>query len=570
MSGDRDALSQLSGMGTTLLQLGRDSLSTSGEYTDLFYDVDQKLKKAQEYAAGQVSESQAMLDALNAQITQGEASQMTLEEINAQIEALQAVLEKEKADITGGGSLSQREALLQAKANQLNAQAYMGRTDWTPDSTLSEIYRQNLTLETWYDKWGRYEGLGVEYDTDAARQAILANKVIQSNANDKTDTWTPQGILDEINRQGMTFDQWFLRYGLGEGISAGGKDYSGHAQAVFYDYDALLRDKAADLSAEGYLGNTRWTAQEVAAEIANQGMTVQQWYELYGQQEGYALKAAKTTNNAIDDSTAALDATLNAQLEAALGTGSSISGLLMTQSTGWAGLFGKMDSLSSALTKIAQQAALGGDLSGGSSSGSGTGIYGSKYSSVSALLEAKARQTSASGATESNGVRVPSGNWTANDIARAISNAGMTVKTWYERYGKAEGFATGGVTPADEIFWVGENGPELMMSPRRWGVLSTPDSMSLLDSLTASPLSSGSASTGLDTPYSPAVAPVAAPMMFGGGQPDNREILAELREIKGYLRQTVVKTDKAAYCADKINGLMRMWNAEGLPARAAA
>ncbi len=570
MSGDRDALSQLSGMGTTLLQLGRDSLSTSGEYTDLFYDVDQKLKKAQEYAAGQVSESQAMLDALNAQITQGEASQMTLEEINAQIVALQAVFEKEKADITGGGSLSQREALLRAKANQLNAQAYMGRTDWTPDSTLSEIYRQNLTLETWYDKWGRYEGLGVEYDTDAARQAILANKVIQSNANDKTDTWTPQGILDEINRQGMTFDQWFLRYGLGEGISAGGKDYSGHAQAVFYDYDALLRDKAADLSAEGYLGNTRWTAQEVAAEIANQGMTVQQWYELYGQQEGYALRAAKTTNNAIDDSTAALDATLNAQLEAALGTGSSISGLLMTQSTGWAGLFGKMDSLSSALTKIAQQAALGGDLSGGSSSGSGTGIYGSKYSSVGALLEAKARQTSASGATEANGVRVPSGNWTANDIARAISNGGMTVQQWYERYGKAEGFASGGVTPADEVFWVGENGPELMMSPRRWGVLSNPDSMSLLDSLTASPLSSGPTPMGLDTPYSPAVAPVAAPVMFGGGQPDNREILAELREIKGYLRQTVVKTDKAAYCADKINGLMRMWNAEGLPARAAA
>lgn len=570
MSGDHDALSQLSGMGTTLLQLGRDSLSTSDEYTDLFYDVDQKLKKAQEYAAGQVSESQAMLDALNAQITQGEASQMTLEEINAQIAALQAVLEKEKADITGGGSLSQREALLQAKANQLNAQAYMGRTDWTPDSTLSEIYRQNLTLETWYDKWGRYEGLGVEYDTDAARQAILANKVIQSNANDKTDTWTPQGILDEINRQGMTFDQWFLRYGLGEGISAGGKDYFGHAPAVFYDYDALLRDKAADLSAEGYLGNTRWTAQEVAAEIANQGMTVQQWYELYGQQEGYALKAAKTTNNAIDDSTAALDATLNAQLEAALGTGSSISGLLMTQSTGWAGLFGKMDSLSSALTKIAQQAALGGDLSGGSSSGSGTGIYGSKYSSVSALLEAKARQTSASGATESNGVRVPSGNWTANDIARAISNAGMTVKTWYERYGKAEGFATGGVTPADEVFWVGENGPELMMSPRRWGVLSNPDSMSLLDSLAASPLSSGPTSMGRDMPYSPAVAPVAAPVMFGGARPDNREILAELREIKGYLRQVVTKTDKTAYCADRINGLLRMWDAEGLPATSAA
>ena len=200
---------------------------------------------------------------------------------------------------------------------------------------------------------------------------------------------------------------------------------------------------------------------------------------------------------------------------------------------------------------------------------SATGVFGSHYQSEYALLTAKARRMMADG----DYTNLPNGytSWNAAAVAQAIRNSGLSdAKEWYEKYGRAEGFATGGITPADEVFWVGENGPELMMSPRRWGVLSNADSMSLLDSLAASPLSSGSTLMGRDAPYSPTVAPVAAPMMFGGGQPDNREILAELREIKGYLRQTVVKTDKAAYCADRINGLLRMWDAEGLPATSAA
>lgn len=473
MSGDHDALSQLSGMGTTLLQLGRDSLSTSDEYTDLFYDVDQKLKKAQEYAAGQVSESQAMLDALNAQITQGEASQMTLEEINSQIAALQAVFEKEKADITGGGSLSQREALLQAKSNQLNAQAHMGRTDWTPESTLSEIYRNNLTLESWFDKFGRHEGLGVEYDTDAARQSYLVNKAGLMNAGQTLAAgqtaggWTAQSVLDEINRQGMTFDQWYLRYGLGEGVSAGGKDYSGNAPAVFYDYDALLRDKAADLSAEGYLGIAHWTARDVAAEIANQGMTVPQWYELYGKQEGYALKAAATTNKTVEKGLDSVSGAMDKQLASSQalgsimgGVGSTVAGYMSAVQSGMSGLSSSLAGLNLNVTvNVSGDGASASTSTGGGPGGasggasavdpfaplsSATGVFGSHYQTEYALLTAKARRM----ADDGDYTNLPDGytSWTAAAVSQAIKNAGLpNTKDWYEKFGKAEGFAGGGL-----------------------------------------------------------------------------------------------------------------------------
>ena len=465
MSGDHDALSQLSGMGTTLLQLGRDSLSTSGEYTDLFYDVDQKLKKAQEYAAGQVSESQAMLDALNAQITQGEASQMTLEEINSQIAALQAVLEKEKADISGGGSLSQREALLQAKANQLNAQAHMGRTDWTPDSTLSEIYRNNLTLESWFERFGQYEGLGVSYDTEAARRSYLGNKADQMNAGQTLAAgqtaggWTAQSVLDEINRQGMTFDEWFLRYGLGEGVSAGGKDYSGNAPAVFYDYDALLRDKAADLSAEGYLGIAHWTARDVAAEIANQGMTVPQWYELYGKQEGYALKAAATTNKTVEKGLDSVSGAMDKQLASSQalgsimgGVGSTVAGYMSAVQSGMSGLSSSLAGLNLNVTvNVSGDGASASTSTGGASAvdpfaplSSATGVFGSHYQTEYALLTAKARRM----ADDGDYTNLPDGytSWTAAAVSQAIKNAGLpNTKDWYEKFGKAEGFAGGGL-----------------------------------------------------------------------------------------------------------------------------
>lgn len=102
-----------------------------------------------------------------------------------------------------------------------------------------------------------------------------------------------------------------------------------------------------------------------------------------------------------------------------------------------------------------------------------------------------------------------------------------------------EKFAKGGVTPANEPFWVGENGPELMMSPARYGVLSNEASMALMS-----------------------------------GRAGDDEILAELRRgfalMALYLRQVVVKTDRTAWLNEGMRGILREWNEIGLPKEADA
>lgn len=72
------------------------------------------------------------------------------------------------------------------------------------------------------------------------------------------------------------------------------------------------------------------------------------------------------------------------------------------------------------------------------------------------------------------------GGWTPDRVLDAIKENGMTVSEWYEKFGKAEGFASGGITPRNKPFWVGEEGPELMMSPYQYGVLSSQDSRQLM------------------------------------------------------------------------------------------
>lgn len=167
-----------------------------------------------------------------------------------------------------------------------------------------------------------------------------------------------------------------------------------------------------------------------------------------------------------------------------------------------------------------------------------TGIYSSRYATESALLAAKVNtlnSTAYEGRT----------NWTASSARAEMIRIFGSVAEWYRLAGKAEGFAVGGITPVNEPFWVGENGPELMMSPRQYGVLNNADSMALMDMMRPAP--------GL--------------ALVGG--PDVSGIIDELREVKSYLRQLVVKTDKTAYVGEKSLGLLRMWDAEGLPAQAA-
>lgn len=448
MSGDQEAIAQLPTLAGNLLTLGKDNLATSQEYTDLFYDVDSKLKLAQEQAVKQVDAAQAQLDALNAMLEQGDEQQLTLEEISAKLSGLMERYQQELADITGGGSLSQREALIQAKVDQLNAIAQGGRTDWTAESFLAYMYGEGLTLQSWYDRFGKHENLGVGYDSEAAYRAILENKAAMMNAGltlapgQEAGGWTAEKVLEQIRKDGMTVDEWYLRYGLQEGVG---------------DY-----------------------------------------YKKYSQD------AADSTNETIEGMEESLSGSLS-------GINDSINGL------DW---------------NVAVNVSGGGSYGGGSSGGGSSGGVSGGGSAWDSILQEKADALNR-GETLSPGQTA--GGWTADKVLDQIHQDGMTIEEWYDRFGKPEGFASGGITPVGKPFWVGENGPELMMSPRQYGVLSNPASMALMD----------------------------RPVM------DSRSIITAIRDsgqsIYSVLRQLLTKTDAIYGQQRRILQRLDMWDAEGLP-----
>ena len=392
MGEDQEALRELPTAATELLDLGRDNLSSWQEYNDLFYDVDQKLKAAQDNAEEQYDASKAQLNALGKMVEQGDNVQMILDDILAQIEEIQNALSGKLDELTGGGSLNQREALIQAKVNQLNDMASEGRTDWTADSFLSYMYREGLTLQSWYDKYGKYENLGVDYD------------------------------------------------------SGGG-------------YDSILENKAAQLNAQASDGRKNWTPSEVAKAIAEAGMTIDEWYKRYGLQEGI-------------------------------------------------------------------------------------GDYGKRPSDAfpsdpwRSILEAKAASLNRGENLE--GTKSTAGGWTADKVADAIKAEGMTIEEWYDRFGKLEGFASGGITPVNRPFWVGENGPELVVSPRQYGVLSNEQSMNLIRNEDED----------------------------GDGHTVASVIREGQRQMYDVLRQMLTKLDSIYGQNRRIVRNLDTWNAEGVPLEA--
>lgn len=398
MEGDQDAIRELPTAATELLALGRDNLSSWQEYNDLFYDVDQKLKAAQDNAEEQYDASQAQLNALGKMVEQGDNVQLSLDEIIAQIEELQNALSGKLGELTGGGSLNQREALIQAKVNQLNAIAQGGRTDWTAESFLSYMYGEGLTLQSWYDKFGKYENLGVNYDSEAAYRAILENKAALMNAGltlapgQEAGGWTAEKVLVQIKKDGMTADEWYLRHGMQEGVGDYYKKYSQDAaDSTNGGWDSILREKA---------------------DALNRGETL-----AHGQ---------------------------------------------------------------------------------------------------------------------------TAGGWTADKVLEAIHDEGMTVQEWYDRFGKIEGFASGGITPVNRPFWVGENGPELVVSPRQYGVLSNEQSMNLIRNEDED----------------------------GDGHTVASVIREGQRQMYDVLRQILTKLDSIYGQNRRIVRNLDAWNAEGVPLEA--
>lgn len=100
LGGDSDAAGQLAGVGTSLLDLVKQTAGTEEEYLDAFWAVNAQLKSAQDAAGAQVSAADKQLEALqgqldvqNAALKQLQGQSATLEEIEKQIAELKPLLD---------------------------------------------------------------------------------------------------------------------------------------------------------------------------------------------------------------------------------------------------------------------------------------------------------------------------------------------------------------------------------------------------------------------------------------------------------------------------------------------
>ena len=100
LGGDSDAAGQLAGVGTSLLDIVKQTAGTEEEYLDAFFAVNAQLKSAQDAAGAQVSAADKQLEALqgqldvqNAALKQLQGQSATLEEIEKQIADLKPLLD---------------------------------------------------------------------------------------------------------------------------------------------------------------------------------------------------------------------------------------------------------------------------------------------------------------------------------------------------------------------------------------------------------------------------------------------------------------------------------------------
>ncbi len=566
MQGDENALNELPSIGQTVLSLAKEEAGSRGEYDTAFYDINKRLKTAEDYAASQLSTAEKNVDVYTAQVngikSQIEAVNGVGDQVSGSIESLQsqiAAYEQELSSVlntlvatyntSASASLAQREALLQAKVDQLNATAYQGRTDWTVKSLMQAIDDAGLNLESWYMKYGSKEGLEVNYDAvaqtlaymtdeelsilekkvnlmnqgltlgrgqqaggwskesvvkamlkagmsvqqwydkygakefssvgtlqDLNQKAILQTKADLMNMGQtlgkgqKAGNWTAESVLKKITDSGLTFDQWYTKYGSKEleeaaknaGIISG--DVT-RLMTTSSEYYKILCEKAKALNDTKFETATvaagGWTAQKVKDEIASRGMTVEEWYKKYGKAEGFILETSKNTGSlgktftdVIKSQTTSLVSSIKLLND---GTVSSKQAILDTK----AKLMQYGEALGKGQTAGNQTAA--GVLKSIEKSGMSFDDWYTKYGSkeieaaatntgtvvkslsdlktitdaYDKLLVDKATQLNA---TKYETAKIAAGAWTAKDVKDEIASRGMTVKEWYEKYGKSEGY----------------------------------------------------------------------------------------------------------------------------------
>lgn len=166
---------------------------------------------------------------------------------------------------------------LNAKADQLNAIKYNGKSDWTGDAVKASL--GEMSAYDHYMAFGAVENISPSPMFNVAE--YLKAKADQLNADKydgKTD-WTEAKVLESFKAAGMSAWDHYVKFGMSEGLNP----------SNMFDNDAYLAAKADALNAAKHEGKTDWTADDVAAAFKAAGMTPVQHYYEFGKTEG--LKA---------------------------------------------------------------------------------------------------------------------------------------------------------------------------------------------------------------------------------------------------------------------------------------
>ena len=491
MRGNTEALEKLPTLASDVLGLSGNALTSQAEYTKLFYDVDQKLRQAEEYAAGESAKRLSEIDALNAQLAALKAQLNVEEETHRDVRVIQAELAREQAILD---EFVDAEEVTHRNLKDIR----------------KELEREQKILEQ--------------------QKNILDDLTKVEEASHRTQ----EEIQADLDEQRLLLEQQTEAVARGNALV--------EAQTA-----ALQAAMNAGTNATTYVGRT---SAEILAEL-------QRVRNVLASEKGDVGTVTPTVPEPVRPGTGGGSGS---------GSGSGSSG--GSSSGSGSGSSGSSGSGSgSGSVKRTDQGVLLVPNSGKEKPqvAAGSGIYGSRYRTVADLMNAIW-----SGLTYSTSLQ-PTGTgwgWTFSDIDKSLQKAGLTLEQWYTQIGKARGFASGGLTPRDEPFWVGENGPELMMSPRQYGVLSHPESMALASGL-ESGLESGFAGYGGSGGYGNAGGIGNIGDIGNWGASIVSEIRTQGRQTYTVLRQLLRDTSEMRSQQRRILRTLGMWEAEGLPRTAA-
>ncbi|WP_279030082.1 tape measure protein [Bilophila wadsworthia] len=206
LGGDSDAAGQLAGVGTSLLDLVKQTAGTEGEYLDAFWAVNAQLKSAQDAAGAQVSAAdkelealQGQLDVQNAALKQLQGQSATLEEIEKQIADLKPLLDAagQKAGVKAfarGGFAMPGWAVVGEEGPELVNFSQPGRVYTAADS--AALFRSATPRTT--DTGSREEIKALRQDIYQLRRDMLISMSevarFSRRTSDMIEAWDAEGM----------------------------------------------------------------------------------------------------------------------------------------------------------------------------------------------------------------------------------------------------------------------------------------------------------------------------------------------------------------------------------------